>query len=88
MATALKAIVMAKKGEEIRSHGQFWDIARELVRETGDQALYKSFREANSLNSNFYDARLSLEDIKISASNIARLVKRLINLTKQSLKEV
>jgi len=87
VATAFKALVMAKKGKEIKSHGQFWDVARELARETGDESLYKNFREANSLHSNFYDARLSLEDIKINSKNIAKLVKRLMNLTKQSLRK-
>jgi len=87
VATAFKALAMAKKGEEIRSHSQFWVIARELTRETGDESLYKSFREANSLHSNFYDSKLSVDDIKISSSNIAKLVKKLTNMTKKTLKE-
>jgi hypothetical protein len=29
VATALKALVMAKKGLEVKGHSQFWEIARE-----------------------------------------------------------
>ena len=87
VATAFKALLMAKKGEMIRSHGKFWDIARELTRETGDESIYKSFREANSLHSNFYDSKLTSEDIKISSSMIIDLVRKLIDLTKQALEE-
>ena len=83
VATALKALVMAKKGVEVRSHSQFWDIARELTRETGDESFYRSFREANSLHSNFYDSRLSVEDIKISSKVIVDFVKKLIDLTQR-----
>lgn len=87
VATAFKALVMAKKGVEIRSHGQFWDVARELTRETGDESIYKNFREANSLHSNFYESKLSLEDIKMSSDKIIALVKKLMDLTEQALEE-
>jgi len=86
VATALKALVMAKKGIEVRSHSQFWEIARELTRETGDVSIYENYKEANSLHNNFYDSRLSLDDIKNSSKKIAELVKKLISLTEDALK--
>lgn len=86
VATALKALAMAKRGIEIRSHSQFWEIARELTRETGDVTIYESYKEANSLHSNFYDSRLSLDDIKNSSKKIAELVKKLRNLTEDAMK--
>jgi len=86
VATALKALVMAKKGIDIRSHSQFWEIARELTRETGDMTIYETYKEANSLHSNFYDSKLSLDDIKISSMKIAELVKKLISLTESTMK--
>jgi len=86
VATALKALAMAKRGIEIRSHNQFWEIARELTRETGDVTIYESYKEANSLHSNFYDSRLSLDDIKNSSKKIAELVKKLRNLTEDAMK--
>ena len=85
VATAFKALLMAKKREIIKSHSQFWDIARELTRDTGDESIYMNFREANSLHSNFYDSKLTSEDIKISSSKIIDLVKKLIDLTRQEL---
>ena len=88
VATVLKALVMAKKGIEIKSHSEFWDIARELTRETGDMSIYESYKEANSLHSNFYDSRLSLDDIKNSSKKIAELVKKLRNLTKDAMKNL
>jgi HEPN domain-containing protein len=86
VATSLKALVMAKKGIEIKSHSQFWDIARELTRETGDISIYESYKEANSLHSNFYDSRLSLDDIKNSSKRIMELVMKLRNLTEDAMK--
>lgn len=86
-ATAFKALIMAKKGVEIKSHAQFWDVARELTREMGDEFIYRSFREANSLHSNFYESKLSLDDIKMSADKILELVKKLASLTEESLKK-
>lgn len=87
VASAFKALAMAKKGMKIRSHKEFWDIARELTRETGDKSIYRGFREANSLHSNFYDSRLSLEDIRMSSDSIIELIKKLISLTEEALKE-
>ena len=87
VATALKAVVMAKKGTEIRSHSQFWEIAQELTRETGDVSINESHKEANSLRSNFYDSRLSLDDVKNSSKKIAELVKKLIGLTENAVKD-
>lgn len=87
VATALKALVMAMKGMEVKSHGQLWEIARELARETGDLSIYEAFKEANFLHSNFYEFRLSLDDVKSSAERIARLIEKLMNLTEEALKE-
>lgn len=86
MAAALKALVMAKKGIEIKTHSQFWDIARQLTRETGDVSIYENYKEVNSLHSNFYNSRLSLDDIKNSSKKIAELVKKLRNLTEDAMK--
>jgi uncharacterized protein Yka (UPF0111/DUF47 family) len=87
VATALKALVMAMKGVEVKSHGQLWEIARELVRETNDPSIYEAFKEANFLHSNFYEFQLSLDDIKNSAVKIEQLVKKLKNLTEKAIKE-
>jgi HEPN domain-containing protein len=87
VATALKALVMAKKGLEVKRHSQFWEIARELARETGDLSIYEGFKEANSLHTNFYEFQLSLDDVKGAAERIAQLVEKLIDLTEEAMKE-
>jgi hypothetical protein len=74
VATAFKALVMAMKGVEVKSHRQLWEIARELVRETNDPSIYEAFKEANFLHNNFYEFQLSLDDIKNSAEKIVQLV--------------
>jgi hypothetical protein len=34
VAEALKALLMARKGFKIKSHSEFWDVARELSKNT------------------------------------------------------
>ena len=48
VATALKALFMAKTGEMVQSHRVFFDLSRQLVRETGDSSFYNNFLKANS----------------------------------------
>jgi tryptophanyl-tRNA synthetase len=72
---------------EVKRHSQFWEIARELARETGDLSIYEGFKEANSLHTNFYEFQLSLDDVKGAAERIAQLVEKLIDLTEEAMKE-
>jgi len=87
VATALKALAMAKKGVELRKHRQIWGLAHEFVRETGDTQLYGAYREADSLHKNFYEGELSAEDIKMSAAKIGELITKLKALVEEALKE-
>ena len=85
VATALKALVMAKKGEMIQSHATFWDLSRELARETGDQSYYQNYVKANSFHSNFYESTLTVEDVRRDSADILQLITNLHNLTKSEL---
>jgi len=85
VAEALKALLMARKGFKIKSHSEFWDVARELSKEYGDKDIYIVFREANSLHSNFYEVSLKEEDVMISFEHIRMLVGKLLNITRSEL---
>lgn len=83
-AQALKALAMAKKSVEIRTHSELWDLARSAAKELGDESIYTGFREANSLHSNFYEVRLGKEDLEISIERIRRQVAKLIKLAREA----
>ncbi len=85
VAEALKALQMARKGLRVKRHREFWDIARELSREYADESIYVIFREANSLHSNFYEASLKEEDVKISFERVRILVGKLFDITRSEL---
>jgi len=88
VAEALKALLMARKGFRIKSHTEFWDVARELARELADEDIYVVFREANSLHSNFYEVRLKEEDVMISLERVRMLVGKLLEITRSELTRV
>jgi len=56
------------------------------MRETGDISIYEGCKKANSLHNNFYDLELSLYNIKNSFKKIAEVIKKLINLTEDAMK--
>lgn len=85
VAEALKAVLMVRKGLRIKSHGEFWSLARELAKELGDEGVYTTFREADSLHSNFYEVRLEKEDVESSFERIRLLVGRLLDIVRSEL---
>lgn len=82
VAEALKAVLMARKGFRIKSHGELWDVARELSKEYCDEDIYVVFREANSLHSNFYEVSLKEEDVMISFERVRILVGKLLDIAR------
>ena len=79
MAEAIKAVA-ANKGIVLSSHGELWRFATELTNELGDDQVYRAFREANSLHSNFYESRLEVADVRSSAEIIGAAIGRLLGL--------
>lgn len=86
VAEALKAFFMARKGLEIKSHGEFWNIARELEREFPGEGIYTLFREANSLHSNFYEAKLKVKDIESSFEQLRLFLSRFYEIVRRELR--
>jgi len=57
--------------------------ARELAREVGDPEIFRAFREAESLHSNFYEAMLEEEDLLAHFDSVRLLVSRLLELVRE-----
>jgi HEPN domain-containing protein len=81
VAEALKAFMMARKGLLIKEHREFRRIARELAKECADESISQVVAEADSLHSNFYEARLEIDDLRCAFERIRFLVEKLKNLT-------
>lgn len=79
IAEALKAVA-AKKGLTLRTHGELWDYARGLAKELGDRSIYDGFFKANSLHSNFYESKLSPQDVVAVAESVRDTVGKLLKL--------
>jgi len=64
IAEALKAIA-ASGGRQLRSHREIWEYAREVAKELNDESIWFGFKAAHSLHSDFYEAGLTLDDVKL-----------------------
>jgi uncharacterized protein (UPF0332 family) len=73
-AQIVKAVV-AKKGKELRSHGDFWWFVSEIA--GGDRELRKLWSRANSLHQNFYEGWMPPEDVKYAVEDVKQFVERL-----------
>ena len=80
MAEALKAVA-AKKGIKLWRHQDIEDYAKSLVKELGDEEITKAHGLASSLHSNFYEAGLRIEDVRLRLDQIKGTIKKLLDLT-------
>lgn len=83
MAEALKAVA-ASRGLELRKHWDIGDYARQLARELGDTSIYDAFGHASYLHSNFYEAGLRMEEVRIFAEDIRKAVGKLLSLIEEA----
>jgi hypothetical protein len=65
IAEALKAVA-ATRGLRLRNHREIWEYARELARETSDESMFDGFREAHALHTDFYEAELTIDDVRVA----------------------
>ena len=79
MAEALKAVA-ASKDIQLKSHKDVRDYAVELARALQDDSIRRTFNNAQSLHSNFYESGLILEDVAIGAEDVRAAVAKLLNL--------
>lgn len=79
LAQALKAVA-ASKEIELRTHWNITDYAKDLAKQQGDKSIYDVFGHASYLHSNFYEAKLRMEDVQIYAEEIRDMVRKLLDL--------
>jgi len=74
-AAQIVKAVAAKKGKELKSHGELWQFVSEIAGE--DRELRRLWRTANSLRQNFYEGWMPPEDVKYAVEDVKHLVERL-----------
>jgi HEPN domain-containing protein len=74
-AAQIVKAVAAKKGKELRSHGDLWRFVNEIAGE--DRELRRLWRTANSLHQNFYEGWMPPEDVKYAVEDVKQFVERL-----------
>jgi len=79
MADALKAVA-ARKGTKLWRHQDIEDYAKGLAKELGDEEIIKAHGLASSLHSNFYEAGLRSEDVRLRLEQIRSTVNKLLKL--------
>jgi len=76
-ASQLVKAVAAKRGEELRSHGELHRFVAELRREVGDGELSTLWASAASLHQNFYENWLPSETVNDWIENVKKFVEKL-----------
>ena len=79
MAEALKAVA-AKKGTRLWRHDDIGDYAKKLAKELGNEEISKAHGLASSLHSNFYEAGLRIEDVRLRLDQIRDTIRILLDL--------
>jgi hypothetical protein len=79
MADAIKAVA-AKKGVRLWRHQDIEDYAKSLAKELGDEEITKAHGLASALHSNFYEAGLRIEDVRLRLDQIKDTIGKLLDL--------
>ncbi len=74
-AAQIVKAVAAKKGKELKSHGDLWRFVSEIAGE--DRELRRLWSRANSLHQNFYEGWMPPEDVKYAVEDVKQFVERL-----------
>ncbi len=82
MAEALKAVA-AKKGTRLWRHDDIGDYAKKLAKELGNEEISKAHGLASSLHSNFYEAGLRIEDVRLRLDQIRDTIRTLLDLVSE-----
>jgi HEPN domain-containing protein len=74
-AAQIVKAVAAKKGKELRSHGDLWRFVSEIAGE--DRELRRLWSRAKSLHQNFYEGWMPPEDVKYAVEDVKQFIERL-----------
>lgn len=79
---ALKALALSR-GFLLKNHAKIWDYVDALSKDLGNKDIRDAFVSANLLHTNFYEAELGLERVRILADDVRIAVGKLLNLISQ-----
>lgn len=82
-ASQIVKAVAAKKGSELRSHGELHKEIVKLAQETGDDEIRSLWQSAISLHQNFYENWLPPEMVERNIGDVKKLVGKLKGLANQ-----
>ena len=83
MADALKAVA-AKKGAMLWRHQDIEDYAKQLAKELGNEEITKAHGLASALHSNFYEAGLRPEDVRLRLDQVKDTIRKLLELANEN----
>ena len=76
-AAEMVKAVAAKRGVELKTHGDLWGFVRELRNELKDPELSRLFLQANYLHQNLYEGVLPAEAVTDGAGAVKQFVDKL-----------
>jgi len=79
-AAEMVKVVAAKRGVELRTHGDLWEFVTKLRTELKDPELSRLFLQANYLHQNFYEGILPPEVIVDGAEAVKEFIDKLERL--------
>jgi len=79
-ASQIVKALAARKGKEIRSHGELHRYVAELSREEGDREIMTLWFSASSLHQNFYENWFPEEAVRNGVENVKSFIEKLKKL--------
>jgi len=79
-AAEIVKVVAAKRGVELRTHGDLWEFVAKLRTELEDPELSRLFLQANYLHQNFYEGILPPEAVTDGAEAVKKFIDKLERL--------
>ena len=79
-AAEIVKVVAAKRGVELRTHGDLWEFVAKLRTEVKDPELSRLFLQANYLHQNFYEGILPPEAVMDGAEAVKEFIDKLERL--------
>lgn len=76
-AAEVVKVVAAKRGVELRTHGDLWEFVTKLRTELKDPELSRLFLQANYLHQNFYEAILPPQAVIDGAEAVKEFIDKL-----------
>jgi hypothetical protein len=79
-AAEIVKVVAAKRGVELKTHGELWEFVTKLRNELKDSELSRLFLQANYLHQNFYEGILPPQAVKDGAEAVKEFINKLEKL--------